>query len=154
MDTTAVVWTAVAVVVVLLLLAGVALLLRHRATRDREQRLAHAEALRGEAASHVPDVRSAAERARDADAEAGRARARAEEAERVAADAHRVLAHEQAAQEDVVRRADTLDPRVDTRADDYRPITGPDMKGAPPADDVATEGATQDLSADGRHRAG
>ncbi|MDO9454535.1 hypothetical protein [Nocardioides sp.] len=140
-----VIWIVVAVVVVVAVVALVALLLRRRSDHQRQQQLAHADDLRGRAAGHLPDVRSAEERAQQADAEAERARARADQAEQTAAGAHRDLAQEQAAQEDVVRRADEVDPRVDTSAPDYEPIVGPDMKGIP-ADGVD--------DADGRHRAG
>ena len=149
MDTQDIVWIVVAALVVLALLALVAFLLRRRSAAKKRERLAHAEDLRGEAAGHAPRVQSAAERARTADVEAEAARARATQAEREAADAHQVLAHEQAAQEDVVRRADELDPRVDTRADDYRPVTGPDMKARTVDDSVLDREPAAD---EGRHR--
>ncbi|WP_148615958.1 hypothetical protein [Nocardioides rubriscoriae] len=135
MDTPTIVAVLVAAVVVLVLLALLVVLLRRRSAHTREQRLASAEELRGRAASHDPDVRSAAQEARVADAQAERARAQAQQAEQVAEGAHRRLAHEQATQEDVVRRADELDPRIDTSAPDYEPVTGPALKGAH-ADDV------------------
>ncbi len=128
LDTQDVVWVVVAALLVLALIAAAVLALRHRSAVRREERLADAEKLRGTAAERVPDVRAAAEEARVARTEADLARARAEEAERTAAAAHVRLAQEEAVQEDVVRRADELDPRVDTAADDYRPVTGPDLK--------------------------
>lgn len=127
-----VVWIILAVVVVVALLLVGGLLLKRGAARRHQERLEASVTARGEAAERTPDVQAAARHARQADAEAKEARARADQADRVAADAHRSLAQEEAAQEDVVRRADELDPRVDTDAEDYRPITGPDMKGAMP----------------------
>lgn len=127
-----IVWIIVAVIVVLVVLLVVGLVLKRSAARRNQERLEASVAARGEAAQRMPDVQAASRHAQQADAEAQEARARADRADRAAADAHRELAQEQAAQEDVVRRADELDPRVDTDADDYRPITGPDMKGVPP----------------------
>lgn len=129
----AIVWVGVGVVVVLAVLLLVGVVLRRGAARRHEGRLATADGLRGEAAEHTPGVQAAAHRAQQADSDADDARARAERAEQAAAGAHRHLAQEQAALEDVVRRADSADPRVDTAADDYSPITGPDMKGTRPA---------------------
>ena len=115
MDNDQIVWivVVVAVVLLLLLLAGLpAQARRRRAATSSASRAPRS--LRGEAAGRAPDVQSAAQRAQLAEAEAERARAQAAQAERVAAEAHRDLDHEQAAQEDVVREADELDPRVDT----------------------------------------
>jgi biopolymer transport protein ExbB/TolQ len=128
MDKDTIIWIVVAAVVVLLLLLLAGFLLKRGAARRNQERLAHAEKLRREAAAHGSDVQSAAQRAEIADTEAARARAQAQQAEGAAAEAHRDLAREEATQEAVVRQADELDPRVDTRADDYRPVTGPDMK--------------------------
>lgn len=145
MDST-VTWIVVGAVVLVLLVVLIALLLRRRAAQKRTQSLAEAERLRAEAAARTGDVQSAEQRARQTAADAERKRAEAQRAERVAAEAHRVLDHERAVQEDAVRRADELDPRVDHRADDYEPITGPAMK-ASTTDEVEPTVAT-----DGRHR--
>lgn len=150
MDTADIVWIVVAALVVLALVALVLFLLKKRKEKQHHQQLAHAEQLRGVAADQAPRVETAAERAQVAEVEADKARARAAEADRVAADAHRDLAQEQAAQEDVVRRADEIDPRVDTRAQDYHPITGPDMKASTVDDGVVDDTTRID---DGRHRA-
>ncbi|MCW2815024.1 MAG: hypothetical protein JWN84_2479 [Nocardioides sp.] len=150
MDTADIVWIVVAALVVLAIIALVLFLLKKRKEKQRHQQLAHAEHLRGEAASRTPHVETAAERAQIAEVEADKARARAAEADRVAADAHRDLVQEQAAQEDVVRRADELDPRVDTRSKDYHPVTGPDMKSSTVDDGVVDDTTRID---DGRHRA-
>jgi FtsZ-interacting cell division protein ZipA len=132
MDTETLIGVVVGVVVVLALVVLAAWLLRRRAEQRRARRVDEADHLRGEAATRTPDVQAAEARARRADADAERARKEADAAEHAAAEAHRDLAVEQAAQEDVVRRADDLDPRVDTRTDDYRPVTGPGIKGTPP----------------------
>lgn len=154
METGTIIGIVIAAVVVLLLIAAVALLLKRRGAHQRHERLQRAEGLRGEAASHHSEVAAAARRAQAADAEAGQARAVADRAEHAAAEAHRDLAREQAVQEDAVREADRLDPRVDHTADDYHPVTGPDMKAStadveplPPGADAVTD------AEDGRHRA-
>jgi biopolymer transport protein ExbB/TolQ len=159
MDKDTVVWIVVAAVVVLLLLLLAGFLLKRGAARRNQERLAHAEKLRGEAAAHASDVQSAAQRAEIADTQAARARAQAQQAEGAAAEARRDLAREQASQEDVVRKADELDPRVDTSADDYRPITGPDMKAStvdgtgPTGAEDTTQGHDTDPVDPARHRA-
>ena len=129
MDTADIVWIVVAALVVLALVALVLFLLRKRKATAERHRVQHAEQLRHEAATRTEDVHRSELDAREAQLEAERLRLEAERAEHRATETHRHAAHEQAAQEDVVRRADETDPRVDTRADDYRPITGPDMKG-------------------------
>ncbi|MEO9325321.1 hypothetical protein ABFT23_17650 [Nocardioides sp. C4-1] len=138
-------WVVVGVVAVVVLAAVVVLVLRRRDQHGDERRLAQAEELRGRAAEHTPDVAAASARARDAEADAEQARARAAQAEQTAVEAHRDLARAEAEQEDVVRQADDLDPRVDTQAPDYRPITGPAMKtgsGAPVTDDEQQTGGS------------
>lgn len=123
------VWVVLGAVLVVALVLLATWLLQRRAARTRARRVETAEGLRGEAASHTDDLVAASRRARQTQAEAEQARARADRAERVAAEARQDLAREEALREDLVRTADELDPRVDTAADDYRPITGEDMKG-------------------------
>jgi outer membrane murein-binding lipoprotein Lpp len=122
-------WIVIAVVVVLALLLVAGLVLKRGAEQRHHKAVAAADGLRGEAAGRAPDVEAAALQAQRAEAEAEVAWARADRADETAAGAHQELAQEQAVQEDVVRRADATDPRVDTDADDYRPVTGPDLKG-------------------------
>jgi septal ring factor EnvC (AmiA/AmiB activator) len=60
-------------------------------------------------------------RAAEAEARAEIARGEAERAEQRAAEARQGMHVEEARQEDVLRKADALDPDVDHRADGYQP---------------------------------
>ncbi len=125
MSTESVIWLAIAVVVVLLIAAALAALLRRRRRETGRERLARADELRHHAAGQSDDVARSAERAAEADQAARAARERAERADRAALEARQVAAAAEARQEDAIRRADALDPRVDQRADGYAPTTDP-----------------------------
>lgn len=123
MDTVVIV--IVVVVAVLALLAVGVVLARATRRRALENRLGRADELRHEAAGRSDDVQRLNQRAAEADTEATAARERADRAERWAATARQEATQAQARQEDVIREADRVDPRVDHRAAGYRPTTDP-----------------------------
>lgn len=88
-----------------------------------EDAVAKADHIRQRADEHTIDLKEEDARAREAEARAEQARVQAERAERQAAEARTGVAQEQARQEDQLRAADRLDPRVDHKADDYTPRT-------------------------------
>ena len=63
-------------------------------------------------------------RAKEAEAQAERARLEAERAARQAEEARVAATQQQAVHEDRLRTADEVDPRVDTRSEDYAPGAG------------------------------
>lgn len=105
-------------VVVVLAVAVAAYLMSRRRTEQRREHAAH---LRQEAGQKSGAVDLEKRRAAEAEARAEVARAEAERAEQRAAEARQGLQVEEARQEDVLRRADAIDPDVDHRTDGYRP---------------------------------
>ena len=154
MDNDEIVWIIIAAVVVLALLAALAdVLSKRKKQRDQQRDHAHAEHLRQQALTHQPAVTESNLDARRAEAEAELARTEAERAERRAAEARQASAVTEAQQEDVVRRADSIDPHVDHRSDGYTPVTpAHDTQGT--HDTTGTHGTTGSTEHDvpGRHR--
>jgi FtsZ-interacting cell division protein ZipA len=107
-------WIIIAVVVVLLLVA-----IAYIARRRRHQQLAErATELRTHAAERDQDVAEERRRAAEAEAQAQLKRAEAERAEEQARNARQSHLQEEAHQEDILREADRIDPRVDGRGGD------------------------------------
>ena len=77
--------------------------------------------IRSEADAQRTEIDQSGQQAAEAAARADLARAEAERVEQEAAEAQRQLEMDQARHEDVLREADSIDPDVDHRADDYRP---------------------------------
>lgn len=107
----------IAVVVVLVLGVAAYLATRQRHTKHRQV----AAEIRSEADFHRTEIDQSSQQAAEAAARADLARAEAERVEQEAAEAQRRLEMDQARHEDVLREADSIDPDVDHRADDYRP---------------------------------
>ena len=117
MDTTT--WIIVLVVVLVVAALAAWLVAQQRKKKQVEQ----AEQLRQEAHEHATAIPEADVRAREAEVEAERARLEAERAEQQAREAQVAATQQQAVHEDRLRTADQVDPRVDTRSDDYTPGT-------------------------------
>lgn len=149
MDNDVIVWIVIAVVVLALLAALAYVLSKRKKQRDQERDHAHAEQLRRQALTHQPEVTESQLDARKAEAEAELARTEAERAERRAAEARQASAVTEAQQEDVVRRADSLDPRVDHRSEGYTPVTPAEGTGT--TSTGSTSGAPE-TDVPGRHR--
>lgn len=111
---------AVAALVVVLLIGLVFVLRAGRRKKAESDRLEAAE-MRSKAVSSTDGLQRAEKKAREADHVAEGRRLEAENAQTVAADAHRDLAVEQAHVEDQVRVADRVDPDVNHRAKGYAP---------------------------------
>jgi ABC-type nickel/cobalt efflux system permease component RcnA len=118
MDTTQ--WIIVAVVVLVVVALAAWLVTRQRTKKQQE----HAEHLRQEAHEHATEIPETQVRAKEAEAQAERARLEAERAAREAEEAKVASTQQQAMHEDRLRTADEIDPRVDTRSDDYAPGVG------------------------------
>jgi Flp pilus assembly protein TadB len=131
----------VIVVAALLLAALAAYLMRKRA---QEQRAHEAGELRDVAATHTHEVTEAEREARRKDAEAELARAEAERAEVEAQRARQGVVQTEATREHLAREADRIDPRVDTRSDDYTPTDPADRR---------DDGYTDDDASSPSHRA-
>jgi hypothetical protein len=121
------IWVIVAVVVIAVIAALLAVGRNSKRTRDRSR----AESMREEAAVRAPELRQREAHARETEAEAAAARAEADrrqaEAERLEAqaeDRHRHAGELREEHEEHLRRADELDPDVDTKRDDYVPGAG------------------------------
>ena len=141
------------IVVIGALAAGAAYALmgnrRTQAQRD------HAVELREEAARSTATLDSSRREAEEAAARAEVARAEAERAEQEAARAEQGVQYEEARVEDRLRDADSIDPDVDTRTEDYRPgepTTAPETGGgvtyADPDDHTATDVTGRPLDED------
>jgi len=113
MSTTA--WIII-VVVVLVAAAVVAWLMTQQRKNKQHQ---HAEHLRQEAHEHASAIPQVQDNAREAEAKAEVARIEAERAAREAQEAKVAATQQEAVHEDRLRTADEVDPRVDTRSDDY-----------------------------------
>lgn len=159
----------VAVVVLLVLIGIVVAILAARKRQRTEHERREAESLREQAATHAPEVRQREQVAQAAQAEAQAAREEAElqreQAQRLEEQAReRQSAAEEIRDEhhDHLRRADELDPTVDTSHEDY---DGPDgvhssADGAEPTTVTHPDGSTERVevrdefgSADGTTRA-
>lgn len=123
-----VIWVIVAIVVVAVIVALVAASNKKKQERNRIR----AGELREEAATQATTVQKREAHARETEAKAAAARAEADrkqaEADRLEAEAHErqqaAAGHREEHQESL-RRADELDPDVDTRSGEYaRPETG------------------------------
>lgn len=112
-------------IIVLVVVLVVAALVAWLVTQQRKKKQhEHAEHLRHEAQQHATEIPETQVRAKEAEAQAERARLEAERAERQARDAQVAATQQQAVHEDRLRTADEVDPRVDTRSDEYRPGAG------------------------------
>ena len=129
MDTTTWIIVVVAVLVVAALVAW--LITQQRRKKHQEQ----AERLRHEAHDHAAEIPETNVRAKEAEADAERARLEAERAQERAREARVAATQQQAVQEDRLRTADQVDPRVDTRSADYTPGTADDPDTVLDADD-------------------
>ena len=133
-----VIWVIVAIVVVAVIAAVLAASKKKKQERDRTR----ASEIREEAAEKATTVQQREARAKETEAEAAAARAEADrkqaEAQRLEAEAterQRAAEEHRAEHQDHLRRADELDPDVDTKHDDY---VAPGAEGAAP-----TESQTQ-----------
>ena len=121
------IWVIVAVVVILVIAALLTVGRNTKRSRDRSR----ADTMREEAAVRAPELRQREAHARETEAEAAAARAEADrrqaEAERLEAqaeDRHRHAGELRGEHEEHLRRADEVDPDVDTKRDDYVPGAG------------------------------
>lgn len=130
-------WIIVAVVAVALVALGAWLMTRQRTKKQHE----HAEHLREQAHEHATQIPETQVRAKEAEVEAERARLDAERKAQQAREAQVAATQQQAVQEDRLRTADQVDPRVDTSADDYTPGTAHgDPDTVLDTDDTRTDG--------------
>ena len=130
------IWVIVAIIVIAVIAAVVAASTK----RKREQNRTRAGELREQAAAQATGLQQREAHARETEARAAEARAEAErkqaEADRLEAEArdrHETAAGYRDQHEENLRRADELDPDVDTRSEDY---TAPETAGT-------TTGATE-----------
>jgi FtsZ-interacting cell division protein ZipA len=127
--------TIVIIIVVVLVVAAVAAFLINK--RNKDAKIAHAEELRGQAASQAQTTIAPAQQdAAEAERKAEEARLQAERAEAEAREAQVAAQQVEAEHEAQVRDADRLDPRVDHRSDDYSPqVPGSvDQQPTPPSE--------------------
>ncbi len=131
------IWVIVAIIVI----AVIAAVIAASTKRKQEQNRTRAGELREQAAAQATGLQQREAHARETEARAAEARAEAErkqaEADRLEAEArdrHETAAGYRDQHEENLRRADELDPDVDTRSDDY---TAPETAGTT---DGATEG--------------
>ncbi|HSU02040.1 MAG TPA: hypothetical protein VLK03_05780 [Nocardioides sp.] len=136
-------------IIVLVVVLALAALAAWLVTRQRKKKqVEHAEHLRHEAHEHATEIPETQVRAKEAEAQAERARLEAERAARQAEEARVAATQQQAVHEDRLRTADQVDPRVDTRSEDYAPGAGTsDPHTVLDADDPRHDGS------DGSHRA-
>jgi predicted negative regulator of RcsB-dependent stress response len=118
MTTTA--WIII-VIVVLVAAAVVAWLMTQQKKNKQHE---HAEHLRQEAHEHAAVIPQVQDDAKEAEAKAEVARLEAERAAREAEEARIAATQQEAVHEDRLRTADEVDPRVDTRSEDYSSGTG------------------------------
>jgi FtsZ-interacting cell division protein ZipA len=117
------IWVIIAVVVIALIALLVTMAGRKKKERNRE----HAGELRQQAAARAPEVKEREARARETEAEAAAARAEADrkqaEADRLEAqaqDRHQAAGEVRDEHHEHLRKADELDPDVNTKRDDYQ----------------------------------
>ncbi|MEI2714072.1 MAG: hypothetical protein V9G04_12475 [Nocardioides sp.] len=138
------------VIVLIVVLVVLALAVAIGAVIAGRKKIQQAEAHREQAHELRRDVgtgttvRDADLEARERQLEADRARLEAEQAEARAQEAQQGHAYEEARQEEQLRRADELDPDVDTSARDYSPTT-------PGAQDTTTTDRPADTGNDSRY---
>lgn len=144
------IWIVLAVIAVAIVVALLMAARKKKAERDR----VHAGELRERAAAQATDLQKREAHARETEAEAAAARAEAErkqaEAQRLAAEAEerrRAADVQHQEHQDHLRRADELDPDVNTRSDEY---TGPDMSRTSTFNSNGHDGDRHDL-VDGSH---
>jgi FtsZ-interacting cell division protein ZipA len=142
-------WIILIVVIVVLAAAAAYALMGNRRTEAKREQ---ATELRQEAAQSTAAVEASHREAEEAAARAEVARAEAARAEQDAAQAQEGLQVEEARVEDRVRAADSVDPDVDTKAEDYRPsepTTAPETGGgttyADPDDPTVTDATGRPL---------
>lgn len=145
--TTSVILLLVAVLVVLALVVVAVVLITRRNARLRAARTEQAGQLRTQAAAHDAPIAASRSRADEAAARAADVRREAQIAEREAAEAERLLAQDQARQEDQLRTADQLDPHGEAVPEHPGHATGPVTEAAPAPSDYPP------ADPDGRHRA-
>jgi hypothetical protein len=121
-----IIWVVIAIVVIAILAAIVLAGGKKKKERDRE----HAGELRDQAAARAPELKKTEAHARETEAQAAAARAEADrkqaEADRLEAEAtnrHQSAAEIRDEHQEHLRKADELDPDVNTKSEDY---TGPD----------------------------
>ena len=127
--------TLIIVIVLVLVVAAVAAFLINK--RNKDAKIAHAEELRSQAASQAQTTIAPAQQdAAEAERKAEEARLQAERAAAEAREAQVAAQQVEAEHEAQVRDADRLDPRVDTRSDDYAPQVGgtTDQQPTPPSE--------------------
>ncbi len=124
------IWVIIAIVVVAIIAAVLAAANKKKQERNRSR----AAELREQATAQATGLQQREAHAKETEAQAAQARAEAErkqaEAERLEAEAqdrHQTAAGYREQHVDNLRRADELDPDVDTRSDDY---AGPETAGA------------------------
>ncbi|MCF6376054.1 hypothetical protein L2K70_00375 [Nocardioides KLBMP 9356] len=147
--------TLIIVIVVVLVVAAVAAFLVNK--RNKDAKIARAEELRSQAATQAQSTIAPAQQdAAEAERRAEEARAQAQRAEAEAREAQVAAQQVEAEHEAQVREADQLDPRVDTRADDYSPQVpgGVDQQPTPPSEvnrtpDPATTDSTDSTDSTG-----
>jgi len=113
--------TVIIVAIVIAVLAVIAVIAYLASRRRATQRRHRAGQLRTKADAQTGAVDAAQRDAAAAAARAEVARAEAERTEQQALAAERGMQVEEARREDSLRAADSLDPDVDHRSDDYRP---------------------------------
>jgi FtsZ-interacting cell division protein ZipA len=127
--------TLIILIVVVLLVVAIAAFLINK--RNKDAKIAQAEELRSRAASQAQTTIAPAQQdAAEAERRAEEARVQAERAEAEAREAQVAAQQVEAEHEAQVRDADRLDPRVDTKADDYSPqVPGTeDQQPTPPSE--------------------
>src|SRR3954471_12080788 len=128
-----VIWVIVAIIVIAVIAALVMAANKKKTERNRTR----AGELRERASEQATEVQDREARARETEASAAAARAEADrkqaEADRLAAEAQarqRTAAESREQHQEHLRRADELDPDVNTKSDDYRPGYGTDGTGS------------------------
>ncbi len=163
---TSMILLVVAVLVVLALVVVAVVLITQRNARLRAARTEQAGQLRAQAAAHDGPIAASRDRADEAAGRAAEARKEAQIAERKAAEAERLLAQDQARQEDQLRTADHLDPHGEAVPEHPGGATGPvteaapapdgyapnDPAAGPPVDPTTEPGTDPTTDPDGRHR--
>src|SRR3954454_12588131 len=138
-----VIWVIVAIIVIAIVVALLIAANKKKTERNRSR----AGELREQASQQATEVQAREARARETEASAAAARAEADrkqaEADRLAAEAQdrqKTAAEAREQHLDHLRRADELDPDVNTKSDDYRPGYGTDGTGANGGTDQNADG--------------
>ena len=144
--------TVIIIIVVVLVVAAIAAFLINK--RNKDAKIAHAEELRSQAASQAQTTIAPAQQdAAEAERKAEEARLQAERAAAEAREAQVAAQQVEAEHEAQVRDADRLDPRVDTRSDDYTPQVGgtTDQAPTPPSEVNRTPDAAAETTPEATH---